>query len=84
MRITKTAFAVTALVLGTALSGSAAASATPQTASTGASQCDPGAGRLAKGATAAWVGREATYEERISDHSPVLVDYSVTSGPLTR
>ena len=52
MRITKTAFAVTALVLGTALSGSAAASATPLTASTGASQCDPGAGRLAKGATA--------------------------------
>ncbi|HMT33608.1 MAG TPA: zinc metalloprotease [Dermatophilaceae bacterium] len=52
MRITKTAFAVTALVLGTALSGSAAASATPLTASTGANQCDPGAGRLAKGATA--------------------------------
>ena len=30
---------------------------------------------LAKRATRAWVGREATYEARISDHSPVLVDY---------
>lgn len=39
---------------------------------------------LARGATAAWVGREPSYEERISDHSPVLVDYSITSGPLTR
>ncbi|MDO5677551.1 MAG: exodeoxyribonuclease III [Propionibacteriaceae bacterium] len=32
---------------------------------------------LAKRATRAWVGREATYEGRISDHSPVLVDYDV-------
>ncbi|MHA7861063.1 exodeoxyribonuclease III [Tessaracoccus sp. Y36] len=32
---------------------------------------------LAARATRAWVGREATYEERISDHSPVLADYSL-------
>ncbi|WP_040284749.1 exodeoxyribonuclease III [Tessaracoccus massiliensis] len=30
---------------------------------------------LAQRATRAWVGREETYDGRISDHSPVLVDY---------
>ena len=35
---------------------------------------------LAGSATAAWVGREASYEERISDHSPVVVDYRLTEG----
>lgn len=33
---------------------------------------------LAKAATSAFVGREASYEERISDHSPVIVDYALT------
>jgi exodeoxyribonuclease-3 len=32
---------------------------------------------LAKAATNAFVGREATYEARVSDHSPVVVDYQV-------
>ncbi|HJE52023.1 MAG TPA: endonuclease/exonuclease/phosphatase family protein [Tessaracoccus flavescens] len=32
---------------------------------------------LAKAATRAWVGREATYEGRVSDHSPVVADYAV-------
>jgi len=32
---------------------------------------------LAKAATNAFVGREATYDERVSDHSPVVVDYQV-------
>ena len=32
---------------------------------------------LARSATAGWVGREATYEGRISDHSPVVVDYEL-------
>lgn len=32
---------------------------------------------LANAATAAWVGREASYDERISDHSPVLADYEL-------
>ena len=35
---------------------------------------------LAGSATAAWVGREATYEERISDHSPVVVDYALPTA----
>lgn len=30
---------------------------------------------LARRATRAWVGREESYEARISDHAPVLVDY---------
>ncbi len=33
---------------------------------------------LAKSATSAWVGREPSYEERISDHAPVLADYSLS------
>lgn len=33
--------------------------------------------RLAKAATASWVGREPSYEERISDHAPVLADYAL-------
>lgn len=33
---------------------------------------------LAKRATAAWSAREASYEERLSDHCPVLVDYDLT------
>lgn len=33
---------------------------------------------LAKAATNAFVGREPTYEARVSDHSPVIVDYAVT------
>ncbi|MBK7821868.1 MAG: endonuclease/exonuclease/phosphatase family protein [Tessaracoccus sp.] len=32
---------------------------------------------LAKAATSAFVGREATYEARVSDHSPVVVDYAI-------
>ena len=32
---------------------------------------------LAKAATNAFVGREATYEARVSDHSPVVVDYQI-------
>lgn len=32
---------------------------------------------LAGAVTAAWVGREASYDERISDHSPVLADYEL-------
>ena len=34
---------------------------------------------LARTATSAFVGREASYEERISDHSPVIVDYDATA-----
>ncbi len=33
--------------------------------------------RLAKLATRAWVDKEDSYEARMSDHSPVLVDYAV-------
>ena len=32
---------------------------------------------LARSAKRAWVGREESYEARISDHSPVLVDYAL-------
>jgi len=32
---------------------------------------------LARSATHAFSGREASYEERISDHCPVVVDYAV-------
>ncbi|MDA8438282.1 MAG: exodeoxyribonuclease III [Propionibacterium sp.] len=32
--------------------------------------------RLARSATAAWTAREASYEERMSDHAPVVVDYA--------
>ena len=32
---------------------------------------------LAKTAANAFVGREATYDERVSDHSPVVVDYAL-------
>ncbi|MFT3887546.1 MAG: exodeoxyribonuclease III [Arachnia sp.] len=32
---------------------------------------------LANKATHAFVGREASYDERVSDHSPVVVDYAV-------
>ncbi len=32
---------------------------------------------LAKRATAAWTAREASYDERMSDHSPVIVDYDL-------
>lgn len=35
--------------------------------------------RLAKAATSAFVGRESTYDERISDHSPVVVDYDTST-----
>ncbi|HSO70400.1 MAG TPA: exodeoxyribonuclease III [Arachnia sp.] len=38
---------------------------------------------LARSATAAWVGREASYEERISDHSPVVVDYRLPEPAFT-
>ena len=38
---------------------------------------------LARSATAAWVGREASYEERISDHSPVVVDYRLPEPAVT-
>lgn len=38
---------------------------------------------LARSATAAWVGREASYEERISDHSPVVVDYLLPEPAVT-
>ncbi|MBB1512396.1 endonuclease/exonuclease/phosphatase family protein [Tessaracoccus sp. MC1627] len=38
---------------------------------------------LARSATAAWVGREASYEERISDHSPVVVDYRLPERAFT-
>ena len=31
--------------------------------------------RLARSASASWVAREATYDLRMSDHSPVLADY---------
>lgn len=34
---------------------------------------------LAKAATHAFVGREASYEARISDHAPVIVDYDLLS-----
>ncbi|WP_353081360.1 exodeoxyribonuclease III [Tessaracoccus lapidicaptus] len=34
---------------------------------------------LARSATAAWVGREASYEDRISDHSPVVADYDTAA-----
>lgn len=33
---------------------------------------------LARSATAAWSAREASYEDRISDHCPVLADYDLT------
>lgn len=39
---------------------------------------------LARSATAAWVGREASYEERISDHSPVVVDYRLPEPAFTQ
>lgn len=32
---------------------------------------------LAKRATRAWVAREESYEQRMSDHAPVVVDYAV-------
>lgn len=32
---------------------------------------------LSKAASSAWVAREESYEARLSDHSPVLVDYNV-------
>lgn len=32
---------------------------------------------LARSATASWVGREPSYDERISDHAPVLADYTL-------
>ena len=35
---------------------------------------------LAKAATNAFVGREATYEARVSDHSPVVVDYALPTA----
>ncbi|MBB1516699.1 endonuclease/exonuclease/phosphatase family protein [Tessaracoccus sp. MC1679] len=38
---------------------------------------------LARSATAAWVGREASYEARISDHSPVVVDYRLPERAFT-